>query len=304
LQVNEININKLYQGDFFTIAKYISLVENEGPDYLSLLKKIKPNANTKLVGITGAPGAGKSSLVNALLGILTQEQKKIAVLSVDPSSPFNYGALLGDRIRMNGFYLNENVYIRSIASRGALGGLSPKIIEIIDVLKAANFDMILLETVGIGQSEVEVAGLADTTVVVVVPEGGDEVQTMKAGVMEIADIFVVNKADRSNASTFVKNLSILSHSKANTQWQIPVLKTQANIGAGVDALLAKIISHNAFNQVVSARRIALATDKAYHLLQQEKMRGINKLQLYQALEKAMQQIDFNIYKFVATINNN
>lgn len=299
MQVNEININKLYEGDFYTIAKYISLVENEGQDYLKLLKTIKPNTHTKLVGLTGAPGAGKSSLVNALLGLLTAQQKKVAVLSVDPSSPFNYGALLGDRIRMTGFYLNKNVYIRSIASRGALGGLSPKIIEIIDVLKAANFDMILLETVGIGQSEVEVAGLADTTVVVVVPEGGDEVQTMKAGVMEIADIFVVNKADRSNASTFVKNLSILSHSKANTHWQIPVLKTQANMGTGVDALLEKINQHNVFNNTINNRRIALATDKAYQLLQQEKMRGIEKTAIYKALETAIQARDFNMYQFVA-----
>ncbi len=132
------------------------------------------------------------------------EDKKVAVLSVDPSSPFNYGALLGDRIRMSEFYLNPNVYIRSLASRGSLGGLSTKIIEILDVLKSCPFNIILIETVGVGQSEVEISGLADTTIVVTVPEAGDEVQTMKAGVMEIADIFVVNKGDRENADSFVK----------------------------------------------------------------------------------------------------
>jgi LAO/AO transport system kinase len=298
LQVNEQNINKLHEGDFFTIAKFISLVENEGQDYEKLLRTIKNNVTTKLVGITGAPGAGKSSLVNALLGLLVADNKKVAVLSVDPSSPFNFGALLGDRIRMSGFYLNPNVYIRSVASRGALGGLSPKIIEIIDVLKAAQFDTILLETVGIGQSEVEVAGIADTTIVVVVPEGGDEVQTMKAGVMEIADIFVVNKSDRTHANQFVKNLSILSHSKATDAWQIPVLKTQANNGDGVDLLLQKIIEHNMHNNSSNIRRVMLLADKAFALIQNKRMKGISKLNLIEKLKIEIEKADFNLYEFV------
>jgi LAO/AO transport system kinase len=138
-------------------------------------------------------------LVDALIGEIIAQQKTVGVLCVDPSSPFNLGALLGDRIRMSEWYNNKNVFIRSLATRGSLGGLHPKIIEITDVLKTANFDFIIVETVGVGQSEIEIAGLADTTVVVVVPEAGDEVQTMKAGLMEIANVFVVNKADRPDA---------------------------------------------------------------------------------------------------------
>src|SRR6266571_1288884 len=151
---------------------------------------------------TGAPGTGKSTLTDALIGALVNDEKKIGVLCVDPSSPFNLGALLGDRIRMSEWYNHPNVFIRSLATRGNLGGLHPKIIEITDLLKAAAFDYIIIETVGVGQSEIEIAGLADVTVVVLVPEAGDEVQTMKAGLMEIADVFVVNKADRPDADLF------------------------------------------------------------------------------------------------------
>src|SRR5262249_37535052 len=145
------------------------------------------------------PGAGKSTLTDALIGEAIKQDKKVAVLCVDPSSPFNRGALLGDRVRMSEWYNHPKVFIRSLASRGSLGGLHPKIIEITELIKASLFDYIFIETVGVGQSEVEIAGLADVTVVVTVPESGDEIQTMKAGLMEIADIFVVNKADRPDA---------------------------------------------------------------------------------------------------------
>src|SRR5690606_12306870 len=147
------------------------------------------------IGITGPPGAGKSTLVNAITGHLVNEGKKIAILAVDPTSPFNFGSLLGDRIRMAQQFNNPNVYIRSLATRGALGGISAKTIEIVDLMKSADFDLILVETVGVGQSEVEIAGLADKTVVVLVPESGDEIQHIKSGLMEVAQGFVVNKAD-------------------------------------------------------------------------------------------------------------
>ena len=183
--------------DIRKLAKTISVIENEANGYEELLKSLPHRDDAKIIGITGPPGAGKSTLTDALIADLVNKDRKVAVLCIDPSSPFNKGALLGDRIRMNEWFNNPNVYIRSLATRGTLGGLHPKIIEICDLLKTEYFHYVIIETVGVGQTEVEIAGLADATVVLFVPESGDEIQTMKAGLMEIADIFVVNKADRS-----------------------------------------------------------------------------------------------------------
>src|SRR5688572_3925258 len=199
-------LEDLQKGQTKALARMISLIENEQEGYEIMLQSLPFNNYTKIIGITGPPGAGKSTLVDALLGEIINNGKKVAVLCVDPSSPFNLGAVLGDRIRMSDWYTSPNVYIRSLATRGSMGGLHPKIIEISDLMKAFPFDHIIIETVGVGQSEIEIAGLADVTVVVLVPEAGDEVQTMKAGLMEIADLFVVNKADRPDADMFVKNL--------------------------------------------------------------------------------------------------
>jgi LAO/AO transport system kinase len=305
-------IEKIKLGDFRTIAKAITMVENDLEGSEALLLNLKANPKTKVIGITGPPGAGKSTLVNALLKYLThttspsqeehtpspsQEGNKIAVLSVDPSSPFNLGALLGDRIRMSDFYLNENVFIRSLASRGSLGGLNAKIIEIIDVVRASVFDYILLETVGVGQSEVEIAGIADTTIVVMVPEAGDEVQTMKAGVMEIADIFVVNKADRANADEFVKNLKILSHSKA-TNWEIPVVKCVASQYIGIEELINVVQLHANFISTNEDRKIHLLTEKAHQLIQQKRMKDVSKIELYELIKNKMTESDFNVYQIV------
>jgi len=178
-----------------TLARQITIVENEINGHLKILEQLPSNLNTPVIGITGPPGSGKSTLVNALIKTLIQQQKRVGIVAIDPSSPFNYGALLGDRVRMNDFFNNENVYIRSVASRGSLGGLSDKIIEITDVMRSADFDYIFIETVGVGQSEVEIAGLADITVVVLNPGTGDDVQMIKAGILEIANIYVINKAD-------------------------------------------------------------------------------------------------------------
>lgn len=284
-------------GNFRSIAQAITMVENNLEGTALLLQSL-PSHATPVIGITGPPGAGKSTLVNALLRYWTQQSFSVAVLSVDPSSPFNLGALLGDRIRMSEFYLHDNVYIRSLASRGSLGGLNISIIEIIDVLKAAHFDFILVETVGVGQSEIEIAGIADTTVVVMVPEAGDEVQTMKAGVMEIADIFVVNKGDRANADEFVKNLRLLSHGKSQA-WEIPVIKCIAQQHIGIDHLHNAILSHQQFSDKEIYRKYYLFAEKAFQLIQRERMKDIDKHSLVKEIEEAMQQTDFNLYRFVA-----
>lgn len=291
-------VEKLKMGDFRSIAQCITCVENELAGHEELLKNLTANPNCKLVGITGPPGAGKSTLINALLHQWIKSTKRIAVLSVDPSSPFNFGALLGDRIRMSEFYLNPNVYIRSLASRGSLGGLNAKIIEVLEVVRAANFDYILIETVGVGQSEVEIAGIADTTIVVMVPEAGDEVQTMKAGVMEIADIFVVNKADRDNADEFAKNLKYLAHSKADT-WEIPVAKCVATQHIGLDELIGYIESHHEFAQQHHSKKVHMLAEKCYQLIQHRRMKDIDKMDLMQKISSRLDAGNFQLFKFVS-----
>jgi LAO/AO transport system kinase len=222
----------------------------------------------------------------------------VGVLCVDPSSPFNLGALLGDRIRMSEWYNDPRVFIRSLATRGSLGGLHPKIIEISDLMKAAPFDYIIVETVGVGQSEIEIAGLADCTVVVMVPEAGDEVQTMKAGLMEIADVFVVNKADRPDADSFVRNLRLmLAPAFHNQELPVPVIKTIASQKKGIEELLAAIDSKQKQKRG-SERRDWLLAEKAFYLIQQKKMKPIGKEELKQKIGEA--GADFNLYRFINT----
>ncbi len=288
-------IDEIKQGNSKTLARCISYIENEVSGYDDLLQQL-PSSHTPIIGITGPPGAGKSTLVDALIGLLVQEEKSVAILCVDPSSPFNLGALLGDRIRMSEWYNNPKVFIRSLATRGSLGGLHPKIIEISDLIKTAPFDYILIETVGVGQSEIEIAGLADTTVVVVVPEAGDEVQTMKAGLMEIADVFVVNKADRPDADLFVKNLRLmLAPAFHNHTIPVPVIKTIASKKAGITELL-KTIKDNNSHKKDHEKRCWLLAEKAYYLIQQKRMGDVNKVSLKESIKTAGD--DFNLYRFI------
>jgi LAO/AO transport system kinase len=285
----------LLAGDRRALARAISIVENEVPGFDELLTTL-PSGDTPITGITGPPGAGKSTLVDALIETYVQQGKKIAVLCVDPSSPFNLGALLGDRIRMSQWYNHPHVFIRSLATRGALGGLHPAIIEITALLQAANFDHIIVETVGVGQSEVEIAGLADTTIVVVVPEAGDEVQTMKAGLMEIADIFVVNKADRPDADHFLRNLRLMMAPAFAQEKNIAILKTIASNKEGIDSLADAIETHLQTNQH-QEKKYWLYTEKVYQLIQKNKMRDFSKVSLKKDIAIAMQENNFQLYRF-------
>jgi LAO/AO transport system kinase len=290
-------IDKLKQKDKRALARAISMVENEAVGYEQLLQEltIKP---VQVIGITGPPGAGKSTLISALAQQIISKNKSVAIVAIDPSSPFNKGALMGDRVRMSEHFLHPNVFIRSMASRGSLGGLSPKIIEATDVLRAAWFDYIIIETVGVGQSEIEIAGLADTTILALVPEAGDEIQTIKSGIMEIADIYVLNKADRDGAATFYKNLSMLAHAHATAEWEAPVLKTIASKNIGMEQLLEAIEKHHQSNHTSITKNILLA-EKALTLIKTKRTKDINFDVLVAEIAKAKQEQNFNLYRFVS-----
>jgi LAO/AO transport system kinase len=285
--------SELVKGDTKALARSISLVENEAKGFENFLASL-PSFETKLIGVTGPPGAGKSTLVDALIGEAIKENKKAAVLCVDPSSPFHLGALLGDRIRMSQWYTHPDVYIRSLASKGSMGGLHPKIIEITSVVAAANFDYIFIETVGVGQSEVEIAGLADVTVVVLVPEAGDDIQSMKAGLMEIADVFVVNKTDRPGADILVKNLRQLL---ANDQ-HIPVIKTIALQSIGIEELFREINQRKKLH----TKRNWLLARRAFHLIQQKRMLDVTVEKLEKMIEQESKNHQFNLYSFIQNFN--
>lgn len=283
------------------LARAISFVENEVDGYENILLKLDPSA-AKIIGITGAPGAGKSSLTDALIGEMINDSKRVGVICIDPSSPFNKGALLGDRIRMSEWYNHPDVFIRSLASKGSLGGLHPKIIEIADVIKTAGFDYVIIETVGVGQSEVDIASLADITIVMLVPEGGDVIQTMKAGLMEVADIFVINKSDRPGADSLYHTLIQMMRPVKNTSKDISVIKTVASAKEGVSELYKKIDEWKFDDQ--SQQKINLLTEKVWALIQNEKMKSVDKEKMKNEIAKETLKPDFNLYAFAKAYNAN
>jgi LAO/AO transport system kinase len=290
---NNISNIKPDCSNFRSLARALTIVENDLNGANELLKMLTFKKQTPVIGITGPPGAGKSTLVNSLISNLLTKNNKVAILAIDPTSPFNFGSLLGDRIRMSPHFNNPDVFIRSLATRGSMGGLSAKTIEMTDVLRAAGFDFIFIETVGVGQSEIEIAGLADITFLVLVPESGDEIQNIKSGLMEIADAFIVNKADRADADLFANNLKKIITSKDNDK--IPVFKTTALKNEGIDEIINFILrKRNSKNQ----NKAMLLAEKAYKIIQQKRMANLDKKKLVIDITKALSETDFNLYSFL------
>jgi len=247
-QDTQSQISRLRSGEPLALARAISAVENRAPGWSELLKALFPHTGkARIIGLTGAPGSGKSTLVDQLAKHYRKEKQKVGIIAVDPTSPYTGGAILGDRIRMQDHHADPGIYIRSMATRGSLGGLARATADVATVLDASGRDRILIETVGVGQDEVDIVRLADVTVVILVPGMGDDVQTIKAGIMEIADIFVINKSDRDGAERVEREIRALqSLATRNDGWTPPVVKTVATEGTGTKELADAIIGYEAY----------------------------------------------------------
>ena len=269
--MSESLVERISAGDINAVARAISKVEDSAREASGLMKEIFPRTGRALVvGITGAPGAGKSSLVDKLAGFYRAQGERVGIIAVDPSSPFSGGAILGDRIRMQTLSLDKGVFIRSMATRGNLGGLARATVEAVAILDAAGYEKVVVETVGVGQDEIEIAKTADVCVVVLVPGMGDDVQTMKAGIMEIGDVLVINKADRDGVLRTEKELeALLSLSVRSDEWQPPIVKTVAIENKGIQELAVAIEQSHAFQRNAPAsavRRQAIARWRILELL--------------------------------------
>jgi len=238
---------RLVAGDKRALARAITLIESDDPAGWELVREVYPRTGkARIVGFTGPPGVGKSTLIGALTAELRKAERQVAVLSIDPSSPFTHGALLGDRIRLSDHFLDPGVFIRSMASRGALGGLSEAALQVALAMDAAGKDDVLIETVGVGQAEIDIVDHADTIVLALMPGSGDSIQALKAGVMEIPDVIVVNKADHPMTDTMVREIrGVLSLAEGAGGWQVPILRTEASKGEGIEELATKIDEHRA-----------------------------------------------------------
>jgi GTPase len=273
------DVNKLLDraraGRIGDIARLLSIVENEEPEAADVVRQTyAQTGRATLVGFTGPPGAGKSTLVSSLTAAYRQTGARVAVVAVDPSSPFTGGAILGDRIRMREQSLDSGVFIRSMANRGQSGGLSRATRRVVGVLDALGFDVVLVETVGVGQHEIEVARVVDTVCLLTIPGAGDDIQAIKAGIMEIADLLVVNKADRPGADEAVKDLThMLTLGTPRTSWRPPVIKTSAKDGSGIQDLIAAVQKHRAWaaESGEARRRNVEAMRNEIQMLMQERV---------------------------------
>lgn len=276
----EINLEKLFAGDTRTVARAITRIENGSAGAADLMKGIFPKTGrATIIGITGAPGAGKSSLVDKLAMHYKAQGERIGIVCIDPSSPFSGGAILGDRIRMATLGLDKNIFIRSMATRGNLGGLSRATVDAVAILDAAGFDKVIVETVGVGQDEVEIVKAADVSVVVLVPGMGDDIQAIKAGIMEIGDVFVINKADREGVLRTQKELeALLSLAHRPDMWNPPIVKTIATENKGIEDLAAAIESYRGYQNEAAedakVRKTAIARWRLTELLQERLLQQV------------------------------
>jgi LAO/AO transport system kinase len=249
---------KVINGDHRSIARLISLAENDSPDAAAVMKKIHAHTgNAQVIGVTGVMGGGKSSLIFELALAYRAERKKVGIIAIDPTSPFSGGALLGDRIRMMDLSTDSGVFIRSMGTRGMIGGLTSSLYDVVEILDAAGMDIILIETVGVGQDEVDIVKIADTTLVVLIPGLGDSVQTIKAGLMEIADIFVVNKADKPGVEQTVAELESMLDLTSHIERRTPIVTTSVKEKKGIPLLIRKITEHQEYlkkNKIFETRR--------------------------------------------------
>ena len=288
-------VEQLRAGDSRALARVISAVENRTPGWSELLKALFPHTGrARILGLTGAPGAGKSTLVDQLARLYRKENRTVGIIAVDPTSPYTGGAILGDRIRMQEHFSDPGIYIRSMATRGSLGGLARTTADVATVLDASGRDLVMIETVGVGQDEVDIVRLADITVVILVPGMGDDVQIIKAGIMEIADIFVINKSDREGAERVEREIRALQSLATRTDnWTPPIVKTVATEGTGIQELAAAIGEYEAYLQeenLVLKRNIQNWKERLIEMLRDA------------LLEKARQQIgDGNVARYAAEV---